>query len=206
MEIELKYSIPTQEIADEIWVNRTFFTMEEEGSREELTFDARYFDTADCDLMDREMAYRVRKEGDHWVAALKWKGHTEGALHKRDEINVPVENGEPNPGVFCESMIGNTLIELVGEKQLQCVLETKFHRRRFRLDTGRGIFEVSIDRGEIITSVGSEPILEVEIELFSGETEELLELGTKLSETFGLESEEKSKYARGVELIEKNRD
>ena len=45
----------------------------------------------------------------------------------------------------------------------------------------------------------------VEIELFSGETEELLELGTKLSETFGLESEEKSKYARGVELIEKNR-
>ena len=33
MEIELKYSIPTQEIADEIWENRTFFTMEEEGSR-----------------------------------------------------------------------------------------------------------------------------------------------------------------------------
>ena len=206
MEIELKYSIPTQEIADEIWVNKTFFHMEEEGSREELFFDAKYFDTEECDLMNREMAYRVRKEGDHWVAALKWKGHSEGALHKREEINVPVENDSPNPLVFSESMIGNTLIEVVGDKTLHCLLETKFHRMRFRLDTGRGIFEVSIDRGEILTPAGNEPIQEVEIELFSGETEELLELGRKLSETFGLEIEENSKYARGIALIEKIKD
>ena len=45
MEIELKYSIPTREIADEIWADKTFFHMEEEGSREELFFDAKYFDT-----------------------------------------------------------------------------------------------------------------------------------------------------------------
>lgn len=206
MEIELKYSIPTREIADEIWADKTFFHMEEEGSREELFFDAKYFDTDECDLMNREMAYRVRKEGDHWVAALKWKGHSEGALHQREEINVPVENDLPDPSVFSESIIGNTLIEVVGDKPLRCLLETRFHRSRFRIDTGKGIYEVSIDRGEIITPSGNDPILEVEIELFSGETEELLELGAKLSETYGLSIQEDSKYARGIALIEKNRD
>ena len=156
--------------------------------------------------MNREMAYRVRKEGDHWVAALKWKGHSEGALHQREEINVPVENDLPDPSVFSESIIGNTLIEVVGDKPLRCLLETRFHRSRFRIDTGKGIYEVSIDRGEIITPSGNDPILEVEIELFSGETEELLELGAKLSETYGLSIQEDSKYARGIALIEKNRD
>ncbi|MDO4487111.1 MAG: hypothetical protein Q4C46_11080, partial [Bacillota bacterium] len=43
-------------------------------------------------------------------------------------------------------------------------------------------------------------------ELFSGETEELLELGAKLSETYGLTMQEDSKYARGIELIQRNRD
>lgn len=202
----MKYSIPTREIADEIWADKSFFHLEEEGSREELFFDAKYFDTDECDLMKKEMAYRVRKEGEHWIASLKWKGHSEGALHKREEINVPVENDKPDPSVFSESVIGSTLIEVVGDKELGCLLETRFHRSRFRLDTGRGIYEVSIDRGEIITSAGNEPILEVEIELFSGETEELMELGDKLSETYGLSIQEDSKYARGIALIEKNRD
>lgn len=89
---------------------------------------------------------------------------------------------------------------------MHCLLETRFHRSRFRIDTGKGIFEISIDKGEIITPFGVEPISEVEIELFSGETEELMELGKKLSETFGLEIEENSKYARGIELIEKHKN
>lgn len=49
--------------------------------------------------------------------------------------------------------------------------------RRFRIDTGTGIFELSVDKGVILTNYGKEPIFEVELELFSGETEELVELG-----------------------------
>ena len=33
MEIELKYRIPTQEVADDIWKDKLFFTQEEEGTR-----------------------------------------------------------------------------------------------------------------------------------------------------------------------------
>ena len=55
----------------------------------------------------------------------------------------------------------------------------------------------------ILTNYGKEPIFEVELELFSGETEELVELGEQLQEKYGLEVQELSKYARGIELIKK---
>jgi len=205
MEIELKYSIDTPELADEIWKDKLFFHLEEEGSREERSFAAKYFDTADDDLKKEEMAYRVRKEGDRWVASLKWKGHSEGALHVREEINVPVADSTPDPEVFRESEIGGHLLEVIGGKPLECLLETNFQRRSFRIDTGKGIFELSVDQGKIITPYGDEIISEVEIELFSGETEELERLGEVLCQKYGLEKEDRSKYARGIDLINRNR-
>lgn len=201
MEIELKYRIPNEETAEQIWINKSFFHIEEEGSREELCFDARYFDTADGDLNDKEIAYRVRKEGHRWVATVKWSGFSEGGFHQREELNIPVSSDQPDLSVFSESEIGETINKLTEEKELECILQTKFMRRQFRIDTGTGIFEVSIDKGMIITLNGEEPILEVEIELFSGGTDELIELGNKLSETYDLEVESESKYARGLALV-----
>lgn len=204
MEIELKYRIPSEDVAEEIWKDKTFFHLEEEGSREERCFDAKYYDTEDRDLYKNEIAYRVRKEGNSWVASLKWKGHTEGALHVREELNVSVECDKPAPEVFHGSEIGEHLLEVIDGKPLNCLLETRFHRKRFRIDTGRGIYELSIDDGWILTQNGQERILEAEVELFSGDTEELSDLGAKMCEKYGLVKEERSKYARGLELIEKN--
>jgi len=205
MEIELKYRIPDAETAEKIWIDKTFFHMEEEGTREELCFDAKYFDTTDFDLMQKEIAYRVRKEGQKWIATIKWSGYSDGSLHQREELNVPVNDDTPDLGVFSESEIGKVLDSLASGKTLECILETKFIRKQLRIDSGTGIFEISIDEGHIITPYGEEPILEVEIELFSGETEELLELGNKLSEVYNLEVENISKYARGLALIKNNK-
>ena len=60
MEIELKYKIPAMAIAEDIWKDDIFSDIEEEGSREELYLDAKYFDTSRCDLAKNEIAYRVR--------------------------------------------------------------------------------------------------------------------------------------------------
>lgn len=203
MEIELKYRIPSPEVAEEIWKDKMFFHMEEDDSREELCFDAKYFDTADLALSANEMAYRLRKEGSGWVASLKWKGHANGALHVREELNVSVADDTPNPDIFNGSEIGDHMQEIIGDKPLNCLMKTRFHRRRFRIDTGEGLYELSIDDGWIITPYGQEKILEVELELFSGETEELERLGASMCETYGLEKEERSKYARGLDIIEK---
>lgn len=205
MEIELKYRIPTEKTAEEIWQDKLFSNMEEKNSREEVCLDAKYFDTFNCTLAKEQIAYRIRKEGERWVAALKCNGQSEGALHTRTEINVPVMDGTPDPSVFRESEMGEKLMKLIGDEDIYCVLETKFNRKRMRLDTGTGIFELSIDKGMIITKYGQEPIFEVEIELFSGKTDELLELGENIKKRYNLETEDLSKYARGINLIKEGK-
>ena len=205
MEIELKYNIPDKETADAIWENELFADREEEGTRETLNIDARYFDTEGFDLARNEVAYRVRREGDHLVAALKWKGHTEDGLHVREELNVPVQDDTPDLNVFHQSSVGCEVCELAKDLELKSIVQTSCIRRQFRIDTGTGIFEFSIDSGEIFTQYGVQPISEVEIELFAGETEELLEIGKALQEKYGLTEENRSKYYRGVLMIEENR-
>ena len=205
MEIEVKYLVPDKETADRLWEDKYLASMEEEGSRETLYMKSAYFDTEDGDLSKHDIALRVRIEGEYAVATLKWSGRTEGATHIRGEVNVPIDGNEclisPDINLFKESEIGRDVIEIVGDKPLYSNVEVGVLRRRFRIDTGKSIIEVSIDNGEVITRCGNAPISEIEFELFSGDRDELETLSETMRNTYGLEPEEKSKYARGLELI-----
>lgn len=201
MEIELKYRIPDGEVAARIWEDSLFSEIEEEDSREVIELHAIYYDTPQLDLARNEIAYRVRKEGERLIATLKWKGKSEDGLHIREELTVPVSDSAPFIDVFLESDIGGELESLLAGKELTELMRTDMERRRFRIDTGNGIFEISVDQGSVSTICGSTPVQEVEVELFSGETEELLDVGKRIQEVYGLEPEDKSKYARGIELI-----
>lgn len=207
MEIEVKYLVPDKETADRLWEDRYLTSMEEEGTRETLYMKSAYFDTEDGVLLKHDIAFRVRIEGEYAVATLKWSGRTEGDTHIRGEINVPIDGNEcllaPDVNIFKESEIGRDVIKLVGEKPLFSSVEVGIVRRRFRIDTGKAIIEVSIDNGEVITKCGSAPISEIEFELFSGDRDTLEELSETIKATYGLEAEAKSKYARGLELLSK---
>ncbi len=202
MEIELKYRIPDGQTAERIWEDSLFSEIEEEDSREEIPMHAIYYDTPQMDLAKNEIAYRVRREGDRQIATIKWKGKSEDGLHVREELAVPVADSAPDIQVFLESDIGKDLEELVADKVMTELMHTEITRRRFRIDTGDGLFEISVDEGIISTRCGQSDILEVEVELFSGETEELLQIGRKLEEVYGLETEDTSKYAKGMEMID----
>jgi len=207
IEVELKYIIPDKNEAENIWQDVDLLIMSDEDSREKLPFKASYFDTEDGILAQNDIAFRVRVEGSRSIASLKWNGTSEGALHTREEINVPID-GEaclimPDPALFKESEIGIQVMDLVSGKQLVNVMEVGFLRRRARIDTGNSIIEISIDTGEIVTDSGTTPICELELELFSGSQDELIELGNKLADRYSLVPEERSKYARGLMLANK---
>lgn len=206
MEIELKYRIPDEETADRIWDNELFTEMEEEGSREELSLHACYYDTADLDLARSRIAYRIRKEGEHFTSTVKWQGKSEDGLHEREELSCHVPDDTPDLELFCESEIGEEIRNIVGEKMLQLVLETRIKRRRYRIDTDEAILEVAIDEGSVDTEKGSENILELEIELFTGDTDELMRIGSKMQKQYGLVPEDMSKYAKGISLIRGEQD
>lgn len=172
MEIELKYLVDSKERADAIFNDAYLFSIEEEDTREKTFFKAAYFDTKDYILSKHDIAFRVRMEGEQLVASLKWRGRVEGGLHRREEINVPLDDPQcyimPLPEIFAESDIGKEVIRLVGESPLISLMEMGFLRSRFRVDTGNSIIEVALDMGEILTDRGNLPILELELELYSG--------------------------------------
>lgn len=209
MEIEMKYGIEDKEIAKSIWEDEYLASIEEKDSREKVYMKASYFDTDDYILSKNDIAFRVRMEGARVVASLKWKGASKDGLHTREEINVPVNDEAcfiaPDPEIFKESDIGRDMIELVAGKPLHSLLETRFLRSRLRVDTGKSICEVAIDEGEIVTDFGILPICELEIELFTGDQEDVLHMGRNLAEKYGLTAENKSKYARGLKLLEDNK-
>ena len=201
MEIELKYAIDSEEIAAKIWEDEELKKIEEAGTREIVLMNATYFDTADLDLSKNDMAYRVRKEGERLIASLKWGGGSEGALHKREEINIPVMDNKPNPVIFETCDIGEDLLAILGGKELRPVLEMNIERKRFRVDTESTILEISVDGGEIVTINGTEPVCEVEVELFSGSVDVMMKIGQAMAEKYGLVSENRSKFYRGLMLL-----
>ncbi|MEI8216686.1 MAG: CYTH domain-containing protein [Eubacteriales bacterium] len=205
MEIEMKYSIKDKETSDLIWEDDYINSLADENSRENIYMKAAYFDTEDKVLSAKDIAFRVRKEGNRVVASLKWNGESSDGRHKREEINVPVNDEAcfitPDPSIFKESEDGRWMLKILGGKELVNVLETRFFRRKVRIDTGECICEVAIDIGEIVTDSGSEPICELEIELFSGSEESLKEIGALIAEKYQLVPENRSKYARGLRIL-----
>lgn len=210
MEIEMKYGIGDKETAKRIWEDEYLLSIEEKESRERVYMKASYFDTDDYILSKKDIAFRVRMEGSRIVASMKWKGASVDGLHTREEINVPVNDEAcfiaPDPELFKESDIGRDMIALVQGKPLHSLLETRFLRSRMRVDTGKAICEVAIDEGEIVTDFGNLPICEMEIELFTGDQEDVRRIGETLAEKYGLTAENRSKYARGLKLLEDNKN
>lgn len=208
MEIEMKYSINNKETSDLIWDDEYLLSIADENTREMVYMKAAYFDTEDGLLAKNDIAFRVRKEGNRVVASLKWNGESSEGLHTREEINVPVTDDacfiEPDAAIFKESEEGRKMLKILGKHELVNLLETRFSRRKMRIDTGECICEVAIDIGEIVTDDATEPICEFEIELFSGSDESLIEIGEIMASKYDLLPENRSKYARGLLMLKES--
>ena len=207
MEIELKYKIDTVEKYDKILSDIWIKSHAENSEPETIRMKAAYFDTEDNTLIRHNVAFRIRTESERTLATLKWSNDDEdiGGLYIRSEINVPVSDQacffHPDPSVFKESSEGRDLLDLIDGKDLINVFDMIFTRKRFRIDYGNSIFELALDEGVVVAGTNSVSFRELEIEIYSGEKEELLTIGKKISEKYNLEPELKTKFARGVELI-----
>jgi triphosphatase len=63
---------------------------------------------------------------------------------------------------------------------------------------GESEIEIALDRGEVKAGEHQEPICELELELLSGKTEDVLALARRLLETGVLRQGSLSKAARGI--------
>ena len=204
MEIELKYRLRDKRDADRIFADFEVRKYAESRQPEAVPMYSVYYDTEDLDLRRGKVAFRVRRAGDDHEATLKWNGASGQGMHRREEMNIRITEEQslaPEIGIFEQSEIYPMLEELTGGKKLVPVLEMFFERKILRLDMGTSISELSCDVGRIMAGGKEAPILELEIELFSGEEGDIVRLGSHLADRYGMEPEDVSKYQRGLDLL-----
>ena len=208
MEIELKYHIDNQETADAIFDSEEIKAIIDTNSEERIPMRAVYFDTEDKRLSRELMAFRVRREGNHIVATLKWNGQSEDGMHIREELNVPVRDESkmelPDVEIFASTPMYEELKTIIGDRTLFKVVEIEVLRRQARIDTGKAICEISYDYGKVFHEGVEGVISEMEIELYSGEKEDMERLGDELALRYGLVPENRSKFKQGIELAKNN--
>lgn len=218
MEIELKFA-STEEQGNELLED---LKREYGMDIRDIPMKAVYYDTRGRALRENRLTYRIRQEGDEHYLTIKYgKGSDKGknGLHKREEINIRVSEDfieKPGIDVLDDTPVYKEFDRAVGGQYsddlgvmlpldpLVPVIRMDFLRRELTVPIGpegRSSAVVSYDLGNISAGSKTELISEVEAELFEGFEEDLTEFGQKISQKYGLEPLNKSKYARGLKLL-----
>lgn len=162
-----------------------------------------YYDTPGLDLQQHAMALRLRRAGGKWLQTLKGGGGVEAGLHSRNEWETPVAGEALDFDALLAA--GGRLPPGVGKK-LEPVFRTDFTRSLYHLNYQGADVELCMDSGEIIAGPKnhakalSRPISELELELKSGEPQQLFELALALLDIVPLEVEHASKAEYGYRL------
>ncbi|MBI5922762.1 MAG: CHAD domain-containing protein [Betaproteobacteria bacterium] len=160
-----------------------------------------YYDTPTLDLHERGIALRLRKQGHAWLQTVKCAGSSAAGLTSRPEWETPYA------GHFDFSAIDAKSVRRWLERpristQLAPLFETNFRRTTWRFEPGSGcVVLLMLDRGWIAAKGKLETISEVEIELASGNINELFKLAQTLAERLALVPAILSKAERGYRLF-----
>lgn len=159
-----------------------------------------YFDTPEGALARQGVALRVRRVGRQWVQTLKGGGGSVGGLHRREEVEAVVGGPRPELAKVPAALLQGVLGEPRVLERLEVVFETRFDRLARTVHTPSGAeIEVAFDRGSVIAGERETPICEVELELKSGNTSELLAMARAVVRAGGW-LDDTSKAARGYRL------
>ena len=157
-----------------------------------------YFDTPDFDLFRMRGAFRLRREGYHWVQTLKLETGTSAGLSSRPEWEVQVTGNQPDFDVLPEIARQHLTSKLAS--RLQAAFVTDFQRTTWLLERPEGSVEIALDLGHVRAGDNDLPVSELELELKSGDSRLLLDIALEFLETIPLLPEYRSKALRGYQL------
>ena len=154
-----------------------------------------YYDTPGGDLAKLFWTLRHRREGDKHICTLK----TPGGIDGRSEYEWSCESIHEAIPHMCRLSGSNALAQLV-ERGLVETCGARFTRTARIFTAGCTTTELALDQGVLINGEKEEPFAELEVELKRGFREETDIIGLLLSQAYGLETENKSKFQRSKEL------
>ena len=158
-----------------------------------------YYDTPELSLRARRIALRFRKKGWDWLLTVKSAEPAAGGLAVRNEWETPA-----TPGVFDFSHVDAPALREALDQQredLTAVFTTDFQRHCWQVPFGASQIEMALDQGYIAANGRRERICEVELELISGQVDDLFALCRHLQRALHLHPSIASKAERGYRLF-----
>ena len=200
IEIELKF-IATPQAAGKLAELLSTLPHQHQAARELTNI---YFETDDNQLRRWDMGLRIRGVDQRYEMTLKAAGQTLGGLHQRPEYNVELSEPELDIARLPAEIWPKGTDVAALQSRLQPLFTTHFQREVWLITTGNSEIEVAFDQGAVTAGELSEPLCEIELELKSGERQDLLAFAQQLVALGGLRMGSLSKAARGYQLAQGN--
>ncbi|HEX6287980.1 MAG TPA: CYTH domain-containing protein [Herpetosiphonaceae bacterium] len=201
MEIEAKFTL-TEPVSAER-VEALDWGQYHLGERHTVDQHDTFFDTADRALIQTRHAVRLRAGGASAVVTLKGPATIEQGVHAREEWEEPTTGHDP---AAWPDAIRQRLSDLIGAQPIAPLLAVQNRRRTWALLRGdQPIGEVALDEGAIIAGSEQEPMHELEVELKGGTRDDLEAVGRLIQAQLPAQPEDRSKFARGVALLQQSR-
>ena len=166
-----------------------------------------YLDTSDYTLLKSDAALRIRQRGESYVGAYKKSEKQQGSVFERREIEWTLSSDEVK--LWTEEKkptIPPTVIEklhLQGQELRKVlVVETQ---RYTAIIIGNDGFKAELSLDEVIFRghKGQKTYREIEVELLSGQFEQLKQFTSSLQNQLKLQPAVDSKYKKGMILVGK---
>jgi triphosphatase len=205
MEREIKLALP----ADQIDAATRWFVARTGTAGRPIALANIYFDTPALTLARSKSALRLRHTPDGWLQTFKTGGNASAGMHSRHEWEMPVAGEKLEIDALLQACDEPTVAAALrgAAPDLIELFRTNFTRTLWQVAHNGATVEAAIDQGDVIAEVDGEtrrsPILEVELELKSGDEAALHALADELrTKVPGLAPDDVSKAQRGYRLRE----
>jgi triphosphatase len=198
-EIELKYFVTSDKTPKKI----TELFSEQQLSFKCVTKQLSncYYDTANLDFRHHDMGLRIRGCDGQLEQTIKTAGVVIAGLHQRPEYNIDISHNFPELALFPANIWSPNQKVAQLQESLIPLFSTDFTRIIWLVTLLSGsVIEVAFDQGDISSDGRSEKICELELELVSGTTSDLLFLAKLLFSVVSVRPSSQSKAARGYRL------
>jgi inorganic triphosphatase YgiF len=163
-----------------------------------------YFDTPDQTLRKSKISLRIRKSGRNWIQTAKLGTGVMGGLSSPIEAEHPVKGRALDFSVIEDPSVRGRLHELIGDAPLNECFETVMKRttRELIRKTDSAHIELAFDTGNILAGGGSQPLVELEMELKAGPSLAVFETAKALLKDVPFRFSPYSKAERGYRFSE----
>jgi inorganic triphosphatase YgiF len=200
MEIEAKFAVPDETTWLKLQTVTKIAGYALSGSKMKRVHDT-FMDTPDRAILASGHVCRKREVDKQIVMTLKAGQAVEGAVHRREELEVTLERELPI-GQWPPSEIRDRLLGIVGDVKLAPLFDQHQTRIiRWTSYADRVVAEMSVDKVELSINGREQSYFEVEFELKARGTEDdLAAIAAFLQNEWRLKPEPLSKFARALAL------